>query len=162
MILVLKKEKIIVINVHYPKDDGTVCLDEKKASIKKTVLAARILTSAMGEITKQEVKFDNTWRYIICGDFNNADPTNYVTPLIKTITGTDPVPPLVIHKVATCDGRAIDHIFTNIGQALVPGTNYHVYKHNPELPNIPGLGGSETGQPYFSDHLPVYAEIDLI
>ena len=163
MILVLKKEKIIVINVHYPKNDGgKACKDENKKDIKRTELAARILASAMTEITKQEVKFDNTWRYIICGDFNNTDPTNYVTPLIKTITGTTPVPPsLVIHKIPTCDNRAIDHIFTNFGQPLVPGTNYHVYKHNPALPNISGLGSSTTGQPYFSDHLPVYAEIDI-
>ena len=155
MILVLKKEKIIVINVHYPKNDGgKACKDENTHDIQRTELAARILASAMTEIIKQGVTFDITWKYIICGDFNNTNPTEYVTPLIKTITGTNPVPPLVIHQTSTCEGRAIDHIFTNFGQPLVPGENYNVYVHN--LPVI-----SELKRPYFSDHLPVYAEIDI-
>lgn len=152
--------KCVLVNVHVPhggKDD--VFKDgSKNPTNKPTGTLAKFAFNALARfipdtVFKDKSKTQSDYAFILGGDFNTATPDikkwlkEPTTPAVNRTTGT----------CCTTDGGldftnpgAVDHIFSTL-----PITKYDVH-------NISKTEQTKSDSRYFfSDHLPVYAEIDF-
>jgi len=160
IVLRFDTKKCVLVNVHVPHDD--VFRDEStgKPTGKPTGSLANFAFNALARfipdtVFKDKSKTQSDYAFILGGDFNTA------TPDIKKWL-TESTTPAGIRTTGTCcttsggldftTQGAFDHIFSTL-----PITKYSVHDI------IKSKTEKTTTKPryFFSDHLPVYAEIDF-